>query len=118
MQTIETTKESGTIVALGLATRAPECRLASGIIPTWSGRPMYELSIEDIEAVHDFCMEEAWMMGYEDAIMGEEERTNPFHRQFLNGVPYSVFMTYYTRGTLAAQRSNHQVVELFAKQVA
>ena len=65
--------------------------------------------------MNDFCMEEAWNVGYEDAASDLPERANPFHRQFMQGLPYSIFMTYYMRGRSAAQRGCEQMISLFAR---
>lgn len=108
--------EVGIIVASGSAVFAPQFKPVSGEPPSWSGRAAHEMSMDDIESVHDFCMEDAWTVGFEDAVH-QVERANPFHRQFLHGVPFSVFLTYYTRGRNAAQRNYEPDAGLFARAV-
>ena len=114
---METKMEIGTIIA-GSAVFAPQYQPANGVTPGWSGRAVHELTLQDIEEVHDFCMEGAWEVGFEDAVMMAEERPNPFHRQFLQGVPFSVFLTYYTRGRNAADRNFAPDGGLFARMPA
>ena len=108
--------EVGTILAPGSAVFAPQFRPVSGEPPSWSGRAVHELSMDDIEAVQDFCMDDAWTIGFEDAVR-QVERANPFHRQFLHGVPFACFLTYYSRGRNAAQRNYEPDTGLFARAV-
>lgn len=112
------TRETGKVVPSENAAVAPIYEPLFGEPPSWSGKPEIGMSMEDIESVHDFCMEDAWTLGFEDEVLGLEDRPNPFRRGFLRGVPFSVFMTYYTRGRDAVRRNSSSVVPLFAKYVA
>lgn len=105
-------RETGTVVSMGTSVLAPVYMPREGNVPVWSGKKVFELSERDIDAVHEFCMEEAWNIGFEDGVDGIEERANPFHRQFMQGVPFSVFMMYYMRGRSASQRSSAQMAGL------
>ena len=103
------------VLIAGNAITAPVYQSGHGHTPSWSGRIVYDLKLQDIEDVHAFCMEEAWEIGYDDGMSNREERVNPFHRNFLHGIPYSVFGAYYARGRNASQKSPAQAVQLFAR---
>lgn len=77
---------------------APIFLPAIGEEPTWSGKSIFELSKAEIEAISMFCMDAAFEMGMEDYVEGRRETKNPFHPRFLNGVPHSIYATYYRRG--------------------
>lgn len=106
--------EKGVVLVSGSAIMAPVYKPADGESPWWSGRISFEIEKDVVGSVLDFCMEDAYALGYEDGVVDMEERTNPFHRNFMHGIPYSVFMTYYMRGRNASQRTCAQAIQLFA----
>ena len=106
--------ETEVVLVPGSALMAPVYKPIDCDAPPWSGRIVYDLKLDDIESVYTFCMEDAWDLGYEDGVCEKEERANPFHGNFMHGIPYSVFQTYYMRGRNASQRTCSQMIQLFA----
>ena len=92
----------GTFVVMGSPERAP-VYLPDGVAPpAWSGQSVYDLTREDIEAISQFCVDEAFEMGVNEAIDGVPALANPFHPRFMFGVPHATFSTYYGRGQCQA----------------
>lgn len=104
------------IVLKGAPDCAPVYLPEEGLPPAWSGKSLYDLSRSDIEAISQFCMDEAFEMGVDEVIDGVPALENPFHPRFMYGVPHATFSTYYGRGRCQAAGSYSVAVQpmLFA----
>ena len=91
----------GTIAIEGAADFAPVYVPDEKSPPSWAGKSVFELTRQEIDAINTFCVDEAWEMGYDDAV-DNTPRDNPFHRRFLHGVPCALFALHYRRGSMAA----------------
>ncbi len=93
----------GTIVLHGDSLIAPVYLPDSGPTPSWSGKSVYSLNKTEIESVNAFATDEAWQMGFDAYRDGLTPIENPFHKNFLHGVPYALFTMFYRRGMKAAE---------------
>lgn len=94
-----------TIVLSGDADFAPVCMLAGGNVPSWSGKIGFMLTTEETETIIKFCMNTAYELGFDDFIENRPLMENPFHPQFLYGIPFATFDVYYGRGSRHAAGS-------------
>ena len=94
-----------TIEMVGDAEFAPVIIKPEGRPYCWSGKSVMTMTKFDLEDLYQFCMDGASEMGIESALAGEPEGPNPFHPNFLLGMPYRAFGTFYRRSRLQAAGS-------------
>lgn len=82
----------------GSAEAAPTYMALVGKVPIWNGKLRTQISGEDLEDMLGFCMREGRRIGAEDRRLGRPVRINPFHPQFLHGMPHLYFRTFYELG--------------------
>ena len=106
-----------TIEKAGDAQFAPVIVTAEGRPRCWSGKSVMSMTRFDLEDLYQFCMDGAGEMGIESAVEGEPECANPFHPNFLLGMPFRASNTFYQRGRLQATGSwlEAQAVCLFSE---
>lgn len=106
-----------TIEKAGDAEFAPVIIKPEGRPYFWSGKSVMTMTKFDLEDLYQFCMDGASEMGIEAALAGEPEGTNPFHPNFLLGMPFRAFGTFYRRAWLQASGSwrEAQTVCLFGE---
>lgn len=106
------------IVLDGAADFAPVFLPATGVTPTWSGKSAMAMTKFDLEDLYQFCMDGALELGIESILAGEPEGAkNPFHPNFLLGMPFSTYDTFFQRGRLEATGSwlEARGISLFAE---
>lgn len=105
------------IEKLGDAEFAPVIIKPEGRCRCWSGKSIMTMTKFDLEDLYQFCMDSASEMGTESVVAGEPEAANPFHPDFLLGMPFRTFDTFYRRGRLQATGSwlEAQPICLFAE---
>lgn len=85
------------ILEMGTAHAAPVILIGSDRT-SWSGKGHGEMSSQEVADLVAFCMSDARRLGKMDAHAGRPERSNPFHTQYLRGMPAMYFRTFYLLG--------------------
>jgi hypothetical protein len=94
-----------TIERSGDNENAPVIIKPEGRCRCWSGKSVMTMTKFDLEDLYQFCMDGALELGIESVVAGEPEVANPFHPNFLLGMPFRTFNTFYQRGRLEATGS-------------
>ena len=94
-----------TIEPMGDAEFAPVIIKPEGRPRCWSGKSVMTMTKFDLEDLYQFCMDGARDMGIESVVSGDPEDLNPFHPNFLLGMPYRTFGAFYRRARLQAAGS-------------
>ncbi len=94
-----------TIETMGDAEFAPVIIKPEGRPRCWSGKSVMTMTKFDLEDLYQFCMDGARDMGIESVVSGDPEDLNPFHPNFLLGMPYRTFGAFYRRARLQAAGS-------------
>jgi len=109
----------GAKIVVGTRSKAP--RVLTGLLgmPSWSGKDAEALSEEEQRQVFAYAEDAGERQGLTDAIRhldtaGLDQRSSPFHPDFLGGVPHAVWRMGYRRGIRQARagrsRSDHRMV--------
>lgn len=79
---------------------APEFFFNQAPPPVWNGREPGTLTSTEVVALIQFCSEEAWRQGYNDASNSRVADTiaNPFHPEFLEGRAHAQWAQSYAEG--------------------
>lgn len=107
-----------TIERLGDVEIAPVIIKPEGRSRCWSGKSAMAMTKFDLEDLYQFCMDGALELGIESILAGEPEGAkNPFHPNFLLGMPFSTYDTFFQRGRLEATGSwlEARGISLFAE---
>lgn len=94
-----------TIETMGDAEFAPVIIKPEGRPRCWSGKSVMTMTKFDLEDLYQFCMDGARDMGIESVVSGDPEDLNPFHPNFLLGMPFRTFGAFYRRARLQAAGS-------------
>lgn len=74
--------------------------------PSWGGKESGALSVIEISELLKFCDDEGFRRGWNSGISpcGRSEDGNPFHGDFLDGVPNRKWSDSYRMGMLQAEK--------------
>lgn len=98
---------SGITVMPGSASLAPLFVPDNQETPDWAYKALEQLTEEDVQAIAEFCRQEGWEAGWDDAIADtvREDARNPFHQQYLDGAAHELWRLNYRRGVREARAS-------------